>query len=88
MGSNGRRTKRNQYGNKPGLEKMENTKNIIDTEKLIDLLRKKKEAVAFVEMLEDKKIVLTTTVINAFELLYGHKNPDKCRKTCKQPINS
>jgi len=50
---------------------METAKTIIDTDILIDLLRNKKEAVAFIETLEEKKIVLSTTVINAFELYYG-----------------
>ncbi len=54
---------------------METTKTIIDTDILIDLLRNKKEAVAFIATFEEKKIVLTTTVINAFELHYGaHKS--------------
>jgi len=54
---------------------METTKTIIDTDILIDLLRNKKEAVAFVSGLEQKKIELATTVINAFELHYGaHKS--------------
>ena len=55
--------------------KMETTKTIIDTDILIDLLRNKKEAVAFISGLEQKKIELATTVINAFELHYGaHKS--------------
>lgn len=54
---------------------METTKIIIDTDILIDLLRNKKETVAFINGLEEKKVILTTTVINAFELYYGaHKS--------------
>ena len=54
---------------------METTKIIIDTDILIELLRNNKETVAFITTLEEKKIVLTTTVINAFELHYGaHKS--------------
>lgn len=59
---------------------METARIIIDTDILIDLLRNKAEAVAFVTALEEKKLVLTTTVINAFELHYGaHKSrqPEK-----------
>jgi tRNA(fMet)-specific endonuclease VapC len=48
---------------------------IIDTDILIDFLRNKKEAVLFVTDLEDKKALLATTAINAFELYYGaHKS--------------
>ena len=54
---------------------MESEKTIIDTDILIDFLRNKKEAVAFIQELEEKKVVLTTTVVNAFELHYGaHKS--------------
>ena len=54
---------------------METTRTIIDSDILIDLLRNRKDAVAFVGGLEEKKVLLTTTVVNAFELHYGaHKS--------------
>jgi tRNA(fMet)-specific endonuclease VapC len=57
--------------------KLENSRTIIDTDILIDLLRNKKEAVDFVTALEKKKFVMSTTSINAFELFYGaHKSND------------
>ena len=50
-------------------------RTIIDTDILIDFLRNKKEAVAFITQLEEKKTLLFTTAINAFELYYGaHKS--------------
>ena len=50
-------------------------RTIIDTDILIDFLRNKKEAVLLVTNLEDKKTLLATTAINAFELYYGaHKS--------------
>jgi tRNA(fMet)-specific endonuclease VapC len=57
------------------MEKMETNRTIIDTDILIDFLRNKPEAVAFVTQTEQKKTLLTTTAINAFELYYGaHKS--------------
>jgi beta-lactamase class D len=57
--------------------KIGNSRTIIDTDILIDLLRNKKEAVDFVTALEKKKFVMSTTSINAFELFYGaHKSND------------
>jgi tRNA(fMet)-specific endonuclease VapC len=54
---------------------MEPNRTIIDTDILIDFLRNQKEAVAFVTQLEDKKTLLSTTAVNAFELYYGaHKS--------------
>ena len=54
---------------------METNRIIIDTDILIDFLRNRKEAVALVTQLENKKTLLTTTAINAFELYYGaHKS--------------
>jgi tRNA(fMet)-specific endonuclease VapC len=70
--------------------KMDTAKTIIDTDILIDLLRNKKEAVAFVAALEEKKIELTTTVINAFELHYGaHKSrqPQKNLQATKKLLS-
>ena len=69
---------------------METTKTIIDTDILIDLLRNKKEAVAFIANLEEKKVLLTTTVINAFELHYGaHKSrqPQKNLQATKKLLS-
>lgn len=69
---------------------METTKTIIDTDVLIDLLRNKKEAVAFVARLQDKNLLLSTTVINQFELHYGaHKsrNPEKNLQATKRLLN-
>ena len=54
---------------------METNRTIIDTDILIDFLRNRKEAVAFVTQIEEKKTLLHTTAINAFELYYGaHKS--------------
>ena len=54
---------------------MEPHRTIIDTDILIDLLRNKKETVAFITQLEEKKTILSTTAVNAFELYYGaHKS--------------
>jgi len=54
---------------------MEPNRTIIDTDILIDFLRNKKEAVAFITQLEEKKTLLATTAINVFELYYGaHKS--------------
>ena len=69
---------------------METTKTIIDTDILIDLLRNKKEAVAFIAGLEEKKVLLTTTVVNAFELHYGaHKSshPEKNLQATKKLLS-
>ncbi len=57
---------------------METAKTIIDTDILIDLLRNKKETVAFVTQMEEKRVLLSTTVINAFELYHGaHKSKNR-----------
>ena len=54
---------------------MEPHRIIIDTDVLIDFLRNKKDAVAFITQLEEKKTILSTTAVNAFELYYGaHKS--------------
>ncbi len=54
---------------------MEPDRTIIDTDILIDFLRKQKESVEFVAELEKKKTILSSTAINAFELYYGaHKS--------------
>ncbi len=69
---------------------METTKTIIDTDILIDLLRNKEEVVAFVAKLQDKNFLLSTTVINQFELHYGaHKsrNPEKNVQATKKLLN-
>jgi tRNA(fMet)-specific endonuclease VapC len=54
---------------------MEPHRTIIDTDILIDFLRNKKDAVAFITQLEEKKTILSTTAVNVFELYYGaHKS--------------
>ncbi len=56
-----------------GLEKMEDAqyKVIIDTDVLIDLLRGSEKVVSFIKELENRRVKLSTTVVNAFELYYG-----------------
>lgn len=69
---------------------METAKTVIDTDILIDLLRNRKEVVAFVSKLQDKSFLLSTTVINQFELHYGaHKsrNPEKSVQATKKLLN-
>ena len=69
---------------------METAKTIIDTDILIDLLRNKKEAVVLVAGLEEKKFLLTTTVVNVFELHYGaHKSrqPEKNLQATKKLLD-
>ena len=54
---------------------METEKTIIDTDLLIDLLRKQKQATAFITKLEEKNYILATTAVNIFELHHGaHKS--------------
>jgi tRNA(fMet)-specific endonuclease VapC len=54
---------------------METNRTIIDTDILIDFLRNRKESVEFIIKLENKKTILSSTAINAFELYYGaHKS--------------
>lgn len=69
---------------------MEASKTIIDTDILIDLLRNSKDAVDFVARLEEKKILLATTVVNSFELYYGaHKSryPEKNLQATKKLLS-
>lgn len=59
---------------------MENVRTIIDTDILIDLLRNKKEPIAFLAQRETENVILCTTAINIFELHYGahkSKEPEK-----------
>ena len=57
---------------------MENSRVIIDTDILIDLLRGKGEAQAFIAELENKGYLLSTTSVNEFELYIGvHKSKQK-----------
>jgi predicted nucleic acid-binding protein len=44
---------------------------IIDTDVLVDMLRGVEKAISFIAELEKKGFVLSTTIINAFELYYG-----------------
>jgi len=50
---------------------METTRAVIDTDILIDLLRNVEEIVSFIGEIEEKKMVLSTTIINSFELFQG-----------------
>jgi tRNA(fMet)-specific endonuclease VapC len=50
---------------------METTRVVIDTDILIDLLRNTGKIVDSISEMERKGYLLATTVINAFELLYG-----------------
>src|SRR3990170_4299326 len=60
------------------MEKMEATRTVIDTDILIDLLRNVKKAVAFLTEIEESGSLLSTTVINAFELIHGaHKSRER-----------
>ena len=57
---------------------MENSRVIIDTDILIDLLRGKGEAYALIAELENKVCLLSTTSVNEFELYIGvHKSKQK-----------
>jgi len=50
---------------------MEITRVVIDTDILIDLLRNVKEVLEFISDMERKGYILSTTIINAFELFNG-----------------
>jgi len=50
---------------------MEITRVVIDTDVLIDLLRNVKKVLEFIGDMERKGYILSTTIINAFELYYG-----------------
>ena len=50
---------------------MDGTRVIIDTDILIDLLRNMEKVVNFLGELEEKGTLLSTTIINAFELYHG-----------------
>jgi len=57
---------------------MEATRTVIDTDILIDLLRNVKKVVAFLTEIEESRSLLSTTVINAFELYHGaHKSRER-----------
>lgn len=52
-------------------------KSVIDTDILIDLLRNKEGATAFLSQMEAKNVTLCTTAINIFEIHYGtHKSKE------------
>ena len=54
---------------------MEIARVIVDTDILIDLLRNVERVVGFLAEMEGKRVTLSTTLINAFELYYGaHKS--------------
>jgi len=50
---------------------METTGVTLDTDILIDLLRNAGKAVGLLAELEERRLILSTTVINAFELYHG-----------------
>jgi len=50
---------------------METTRVVIDTDILIDLLRNVKKVLEFIGNMERKGYILSTTIINAFELYHG-----------------
>jgi tRNA(fMet)-specific endonuclease VapC len=57
---------------------MEATRTVIDTDILIDLLRNVKKVVDFLTEIEERGNLLSTTVINAFELYLGaHKSMER-----------
>jgi predicted nucleic acid-binding protein len=57
---------------------MDATRTVIDTDILIDLLRNVKKVVAFLTEIEESRSLLSTTVINAFELYHGaHKSRER-----------
>jgi predicted nucleic acid-binding protein len=57
---------------------MEPTRTVIDTDILIDLLRNVKKVTTFLAKIEESGSLLSTTVINAFELYHGaHKSKER-----------
>ena len=57
---------------------MEYQKICIDTDILIDVLRKKPEVLQKVSHFEQQSTILATTVVNSYELYYGaHKTKNK-----------
>jgi len=50
---------------------METARVVIDTDILIDLLRNMRKIVDFIDGMERKGCLLSTTIINAFELYHG-----------------
>ena len=66
---------------------MEPNRTIIDTDILIDFLRNRKESVEFVIQLEKKRIVLSSTAINAFELYYGAHKSNQSAQTLQATKN-
>ena len=66
---------------------METNRVIIDTDILIDFLRNRPETVAFVAQIEEKKTLLSTTAINAFELYYGAHKSKLAPQTLKATKN-
>ena len=60
------------------MEELETSRVIVDTDLLIDLLRKDEKATAFISLLEKRRCLLATTAVNVFELYHGaHKSNQK-----------
>jgi tRNA(fMet)-specific endonuclease VapC len=69
---------------------MEDTRVVIDTDILVDFLRGSREAVLLVSHFEERKFLLATTTINAFELYYGahkSKEPEKAAQSTRQLLD-
>ena len=57
------------------MEILDYEKICVDSDYLIDVLRKKPEAIKTISAFEKKSTLLATTVVNSFELFYGaHKS--------------
>jgi tRNA(fMet)-specific endonuclease VapC len=72
------------------VEKLENTRVVIDTDILVDFLRGNQEAVSLINRLEDNSFLLATTAINDFELYYGahkSKEPEKAMQLTRELVS-
>ena len=61
------------------MEKLEYQKICLDTNILVELLRKKSETIEKVKSFQDDNIILATTIINSFELYYGAYKPNRSK---------
>ena len=69
---------------------MEDSRVVIDTDILMDLLRGSQEADVLVSRFEERRFLLATTAINEFELFYGahkSKEPERGIKSTRQLLN-